>query len=391
MSKKTQNLEGIQPGILRWAREQSGKTIEDVGRALKKDATTIEAWEKGQSTPTYVQLEELAYSVYKRPLAIFFLPEPPSEPDLKHSFRTLSSAEIEALKPDTLFAIRQAWVYQMNLQELNEGNNQSSRLIFRDLKIDLNVDVNKLAERLRNYLEINVEMQNAWKNVEEALEIWREKVEHVGVFVFKRTFKQADISAFCLYDEQFPIIVINNSTHKTRQIFSLIHELGHILLHMNCLAKSDDKYISFLPDADRAKEEMCNKLAAEVLVPSSDFSVQSSNLNLDNDALSKLADRYKVSREVILRKLLDRNLINREIYNKKVEEWRKQGEKSRKSGGGNYYRTQAAYLGKTYLSLVFSQYYQRKFGIEQVADYLGVKASSVAGIEQVFSSKQALE
>ena len=69
---------------------------------LKRDPDEILAWEKGKSAPTYAQLEKLAYSLYKRPLAVFFLPVPPPEPDIKQEFRTLPDFEIDQLAADTL-------------------------------------------------------------------------------------------------------------------------------------------------------------------------------------------------------------------------------------------------------------------------------------------------
>ncbi len=60
---------------------------------------------------------------------------------------------------------------------------------------------------------------------DDALKLWRRAIEAHGVFVFKDSFKQGAISGFCLRHDEFPIILINNSTTKTRQTFSLLHEL----------------------------------------------------------------------------------------------------------------------------------------------------------------------
>jgi hypothetical protein len=44
--------------------------------------------------------------------------------------------------------------------------------------------------------------------------------------------------------------------------------------------------------------------------------------------------------------------------------------------------TQASYLGERYLRLAFGKYYEGAISIEQLADYLNVKVSSVGGLEQ---------
>ena len=75
------HINGINPDILKWARERSGYTVEAIATALKKDVSIVNDWESGERALTYVQLEKLA-DKYKRPIAIFFFPEPPEEPNI---------------------------------------------------------------------------------------------------------------------------------------------------------------------------------------------------------------------------------------------------------------------------------------------------------------------
>ena len=73
------------------------------------------------SAPTYVQLERLA-DKFKRPIALFFFPEVPEEPDLVNQL-ALRSSEIEALSPDIRLLLRHAVARQVSLMELNMGVN----------------------------------------------------------------------------------------------------------------------------------------------------------------------------------------------------------------------------------------------------------------------------
>ena len=69
----------------------------------------------------------------------------------------------------------------------------------------------------------------------------------------------------------------------------------------------------------------------------------------------------------------------------KVQSWNENYEENRKlkkSSGGDYYATQATYLGETYLKLVFRKYYQGRLDIEQLADYLNVKVTNVMNLER---------
>lgn len=106
---KAEPVAGIQPAVLRWARESIGMSVEDVALKLKRPPEDIRAWESADATaPTYAQLETLAYKVLKRPLAVFFLPEPPKEVSPKREFRTLPDAELQALHADTHMQVRRA-------------------------------------------------------------------------------------------------------------------------------------------------------------------------------------------------------------------------------------------------------------------------------------------
>jgi Zn-dependent peptidase ImmA (M78 family) len=327
--------------------------------------------------------------LYKRPLALFFLPEPPQEVDVKQEFRTLPNAEIDQLLPNTRYLLRLGQAFQLSLKELTEGMNPSDHKIFKDIKLTDAAHIPAVAQRVREYLAIDIDTQVAWGSTDEALKAWRNAVEVAGVYVFKQSFKQKTISGFCLNDPEFPIIVINNGTTKTRQIFTLFHELAHLFVGVNSISKVDDSYINELPSQEKRIEQLCNALAADILVPPKDFRTQLENLQtLDDDSIQALANRYRVSREVILRLSLDSGNISPSEYSARVSQWASDnGVPSKSSSGGSYYATQATYLGDNYLKLVFGKYYQGKIDIDQVAEYLGIKAKNIAALEAQFAGR----
>jgi Zn-dependent peptidase ImmA (M78 family)/transcriptional regulator with XRE-family HTH domain len=381
------SVAGIHPSILRWARESQGLSIQEVAHRIKREPEEILAWEAGSEAPTYTQLERLAYEVYKRPLAVFFFPQPPAEPSPRQEFRTLPDFELDRLSADTRFQLRLGHVLQLSLKELHEGVNPATTKVFRDLQIRPAVNPRPSGETLRSYLGISLTTQTSWKTDGDALKAWRDSAEEAGIYVFKRSFKQREISGFSLWDEEFPIIYLNNSTTKTRQIFSLLHELVHLVLRMNSITAVDESYISHLAMPERRIEQFCNAVAAEVLMPSSDFESQvPAQYPIDDSMIGRLAIWYKVSREAVLRRTLDMGIVSQSYYQAKVKEWIAEiGEPQ--TPGGNYYATQATYLGERYLRLVFGQFYQGKLTREQVADYFGVKAKSVGGLEEIMLKK----
>jgi len=375
----------INPDVLVWARKSANLLEEDVASKMNKSLDVIKAWEKGDTSPTYIQLETLAYTVYKRPVAIFFFPEPPEETTPKKSFRTLPETVIEEFPPNFLKVFRRGQAMQINLEELTNGQNPMPKKIFRDLSFDLHSNVGIIVDKVRKYLGVDIKTQISWSSTETAFKKWRSAVEEKGIFVFKEAFREDEISGFCLYHQEFPIIYINNSMSKTRQIFTLFHELTHLLFKTGGVDKKDDTFIGRMRGDNRRIEVLCNRFAGELLVPKGDFDTVISGLRISEQTIEKLANRYKVSRELILRKCLDRGLIDQAYYEENSHRWIKEArEIAEQRTGGNYYSNITTYLGGSYLNLVFKGYYQKRFAPEQLADYLGIKVTSIAGLEVAF-------
>jgi Zn-dependent peptidase ImmA (M78 family) len=154
-----------------------------------------------------------------------------------------------------------------------------------------------------------------------------------------------------------------------------------LLFHINGISKFDTNYIAHLPQPERRIEQFCNAFAAELLIPTEDFNAQLRRYrSVDERMVQELANRYSVSREVVLRRLLDRGSVSQDFYEEKAAEWAAQASE-RDTPGGNYYATQAAYLGEHYLKLVLGKHYQGRLTAEQAAEYLGVKPKNLVGLE----------
>ncbi len=379
----------VNPNILKWARETVGLSVDDVIKKMKRKGVTAEtvlSWENGEDSPPYIQLERIAYEIYKRPLALFFFPEPPQEETPEQSFRTLPEQAIERLPARIRFLIRKARVMQLNLAELYDNANPATRHVVRDLSFAPGVAAGEMAATVRDYLGINLTRQSQWPSSEEALNVWRDALEEHGVFVFKDAFRVETFSGFCLYDEQFPIIYVNNSKSKNRQIFTLFHELAHLLFRTGGIDTQHDDYLDYLEGDSRQIEILCNRFTGEFLVPDRDFEHEIRGIAINDESIQGLADRYHVSREVILRKLLDRKLVEQVFYDERVRDWTQSARKDAGTGG-NYHRTVGAYLGKRYLETTFSQYFQNRISVEQLADYLGVKVKNVPALENLLLSR----
>jgi Zn-dependent peptidase ImmA (M78 family) len=375
--------------MLRWARATAGMSIDDVVAKLARKrvtAETVAAWERGEQAPDYGQLERLAYEVYRRPLAMFFFPQPPVEDTPRQEFRTLPETEIARLSPRMRFLVRRAAAMQANLEELFAEAEPSARQLLTDIAPARNESAATLAKRVRQYLDIDLEEQFRWKDAETAFKRWRQAFQDAGVFVFKDAFKDEEVAVFCLYDTDFPVIYVNNSRPATNQIFTLFHELCHLLFRTGGIDTADDRYIDELTGRNKEIEVLCNRFAGAFLVPEDDFDRRTRGVPVNEENIGKWAETYSVSREVVLRRLADQGRVTGQVYQQYVTRWR-QGAKGRGGSGGDYYLTKGVYLGEKYLERAFSRYYQRRITVDQLAGYLGVKVGKVPGMEALLFPK----
>lgn len=369
----------ITPAVVTWARQRAGFTLDAVTEEFKK----IEAWERGDSGPSYPQLERLSER-FKVPVAVFFFPEPPDLPVIEETFRTLGSEQIDEIPPKIRLVLRKARTFQMGLEELNQGRNPARRLITRDLVVRPSDAVEDIAAMVREYLGVPLEAQFAWEDPDTALKAWRKALLDVGVYVFKDQFRAGGFSGFCLYDPEFPIIYVNNTTAKTRQTFTLFHELAHLLFHTSGVDSENDEYIDALVNDARRIEVICDRLAACFLVPEEVFDRVFLGRAATEETAAELARQFSVSREFIFRKFLDRDLITREIYERAARRWAAQ---QKQGAGGDPYNAKIAYLGDEYITLAFRRYYQSRITADQLAEYLDWKPKNVAKLEEYMSRR----
>ena len=370
----------ITPTVLRWARERAGLTI-DEARTKFPD---IQSWEEGNSFPTYPQLEHLS-EAFRVPVAVFFFPEPPDIPPIRESFRTLPDAQFDALPSAMRFLLRKAKAFQINLAELNEGQNRAERFILRDLQFTPNMNIPAMARRVRLYLGVSIEVQMAWPDRDSAFDSWREVLEQHGIAVFKDAFRNDEYSGFCLFDANFPIIYVNN-TVKARQIFTLFHELSHLLFRTSGINTLSDEPDAVLEPHGRHIEILCNRFSAEFLLPQTRFDVDVRGLLPTEETAAVLSDRYHVSREFIYRRFLDRGDITEEEYQQAAQKWAGQRGGGR---GGDHYWNKISYLGVNYVNLALSRYHQNRITEEELADYLDIKVRNIPKLESYFERKIA--
>lgn len=191
----------INPDILIWARQTVGLDIEIPARKIKVKPEVLEQWESGKKKPTIKQLRNIA-NVYKRSLAVFFLPSPPPAPTISEDFRRLPEYVDSKLSPSTLVEIRLCNRKREIALELTKINNLN---VTTNLPIaNLNDNTEELAQSERNFLNVDPQTQFDSKNVYAALKLWKNVLENKGILVFQSSgVPTSDMRGYSCFEEEF--------------------------------------------------------------------------------------------------------------------------------------------------------------------------------------------
>ena len=232
-----------------------------------------------------------------------------------------------------------------------------------------------------------------WLNlsISNNFEISRKKVEEKGVLVFLSNGyngkwqipKDDPILGFSLYHDSYPIVVIKKESEQ-RQLFTLMHELAHLIIHKASWVDDEDDLHSY-----SAQEQEASSLAGRVLVPDAvlesvrDQDKPSSVTEYDN-WLANPRDIYGVSGEVILRRLLDSGRLRQEHYTA-YRQWKNETTRDGREGGNRSYRYREPIhmFGDTFVRTVFEALQAKEITLTRASGYLdNLRIQDVHDLEQ---------
>ena len=374
----------INPAVLKWARESAGLGVQQTAKRLNSSTETVEGWETGSKQPTIRALETLA-TMFKRPLAAFFLPEPPREQPIPTDFRVLPGKERPALSKKTRLAIRRAQRLQALAKEMLEEMHIAERPV--TARTTLRADPEKVARTERERLGIGLEVQFGWERPSEAFRAWREAVEALNVLVFQFSMPLTEARGFSLTDTELPAIVVNGSDIMPARTFTLFHEYAHLMLETGGLCLLNESLgIDSIP-----VEKFCNHFAGALLVPAEAL-LGDDRLRrglppggLDEADLIAIANRFKVSRQVIWRRMLVTRLISSGIYRARLSSWEREATKAPQRA--RFWLPPARRCvqerGRMFGSLVLEAKDRDLITYKDVADFLSIRLGDLKKVDRI--------
>jgi Zn-dependent peptidase ImmA (M78 family)/transcriptional regulator with XRE-family HTH domain len=377
----------VRPALLIWARESAGFTLEQAAEKVEIEPRTLKAWETGEDRPSIAQLRKVA-AQYKRPLAVFFLAQPPEGFDAQREFRRLPGLTPKAESPELRSALRTALFRREAARDIYERLGE--RIPDCTIAIHPTDSEDVLVHRIRSALNITWDDQLNWPSQAQqytAFNAWRSAIEAQGILVFQ-TGKVSieEMRGTSMPDRPLPVILLNNKDAPVGRIFTLLHEFVHILL-TNGGHRSSRMEGQRLPE-DQYLERVSNRIAAAVLMPRQAFIALSRSfpgaISGSDESLSRFSKQIKVSAEAILRRLVEVKLARGALYKAKRHQWQQRPwHIPAPAGGGPPVEVQRlAEYGRPFASLVLEGYQRNVVSSSDVVDYLGVQLKYVSKVAQ---------
>ncbi len=383
----------VTPALLRWSRETAGYDVYTASAkaAVKPDA--LASWESGQARPSIPQLRKLA-KLYKRPIAVFYLPEPPQGFTVPKDYRRPTQADTMLTSPALLFQLREAQSRRdlfLELYEQTEGD-----LPPMTLSADMREDPEAVAERVRSYLGTPLEAQESWKPNYDTMNRWRAAFEQAGVLVFQMQGVPWDEArGFSVHSETLPLAVVNVKDAPNGRTFTMLHELTHLALRQGgiCNLREVGGYALDI-------EAFCNAVAGAVLVPREpllrDELVRGypEGHEWRDDDLRRLAREFHCSRDVVTRRLLINGRITRNFYQSKREQLANEtvlGSQTRSSGPVPPAREAIAKFGHLFVHVVLSNYYQDNITGSDLTDILQLRMKHLPSLDAILDRTRVRE
>ena len=361
----------VKASLLHWAMNRSDKSVDELSQ--KQTLKKLNEWLAGTKKPTRPQLEAFAKATYT-PFGYLLLSEPPSEQlsPIPH-FRTMkdgNSPKRSLDLEDTIRIIerRQEWVRDY----LIDIGVEPLKFVGSSTVNDDPVDV---ACRIRETLGLAHGWAAASINWEIAQKYLQERIEDARIFISKNRMVQnnryrpldpKEFRGFVLVDDYAPFVFVNGADFAGAQMFTLAHELAHVWMGES--ASFDLRGLS--PNPDVKLERVCNKIAAEFLVPAEEM-LQHWDPSAESlvNKFKVISHHFKVSSIVAARRALDTKCISQKIfdefyadYMKKQQELKKQQKLKQqdRQSGPSFYVTVLPRIGNRFLQTVVTAVGERR-------------------------------
>ena len=276
---------------LKNARTLKGFSQQELADRIGISKQMISKYEKGESLPTSTVLLNFKKQLNVS-LSYFFKPN-------KIELGVLNFRKKSSFSPKKQESLEQLIKLKLeNYLEIEDllQIDYSFKNSIANIKVNSLEEIENIIITLRNDWEIGLDPIH---NIIQLLE--DNEIKVVELYDVEKTFD--GLATFV--NNKFPVIVVNGNFPVERKRFTLLHELGHLLLN--------------LPECDiKMEENFCNRFASEFLFPRKlvlkEFGVKRDNIT--ENELIEIQKKYGISIPAIIFRLVDAEIISKDRQEK---------------------------------------------------------------------------
>lgn len=367
--------------MLKWARKETPLDLETIcTRITGITEENMLKWEAGEEYPSITEAKKLAY-LYDIPFAALYLSEVP--PPTKAEYidrRTLSKGDTNDISYDLWKEIRYFISCRESMLSLVEDDYNNDMP-----KFEHDTAYEEIVETIRTYFEIETPLKNKTAFGGNVFNYFRKKIESKGILVFQISgMEVSKIRGVSLNYEIFPIIAVNKNDSDRAKVFTLFHELAHLIRRTSALCSVD------MSATNDDEEKICDYIAGNILVP--EGKIDSINPNeVDKEKIESLANKFGVSTFVILKRLYDTRKISNNFYRSKYEEFynnfmenKQLIERTKRNSEVRipYHTRFLSTNGNLFPSVVINAYYDGRMSLGEVCKTLNLKTKYIGVLER---------
>lgn len=379
-----ERIEGVNRKRVEWCCDEEHLSVEDLFDLLGLSEKALNAFLADEPALTFGQLEKIAKHFSRG--VLFFLEDTPPDPQRVYTpqFRTITNQKPE-LSPKVRALIERAERHREIFISVQEelGEDHWKPWKQRLPKATQQGSMQDRAMAVRKWLDLDGVKK--WED-------YRARVEDQGVLVFVSNGyngpwqipKESAVRGFSLVHKHHPLILIKKQAFESPMLFTMFHELAHLILHDESFVDEEEDLYSY-----QGKEAEANKLTGLILLPDHLLAhVDVDEIRLDepehiNDDLSDYRKRWGISSEVILRRLLDTKQISKKQY-EGFRAWCKANPPILASGGGARHRFSEPLrmFGRSYVGMVLEAVSMDRVTLNKASSYLdNIKVSDLHKLE----------
>lgn len=369
----------VHPGRLKALRTRLGLPLHAGAEKVKASEEELASWESQPTEFTVKTLQQIA-KAYNYNWYVFLLEDDAGPPAVPHDFRRRKGGASE-LGFESLLAIDNAW----RLLDRIESLGPAEPSIVSAIRATLGDDPEEISKEFRKLFGVSGLLDTPDNYA--VLRFWTQTLTGGGVYVAQVPLPIKEARAFCLSRAGRHLVVLSNKDYPTARAFSLIHEIGHLLLGSDAICRPTPAGFG----RDRSAEPWCNRFAGAVLMPRSllESSPRFHEL-MDQDIVlgsaKALAKEFGVSEVALLRRLETFGHISTAEYQRLEreadEKWK---DDDKTPSGGGFLRHKDKVIARQsplFVRQVFDAYGNGDISYREIGTYLDVPLRSIAGIRE---------